>query len=131
MTLYELWMNRVEQENLGAGNDLPEVLYAAGGVERELRELRRALDDEQRLAAQEAPRPAVLIQGQATPPAQRQPIGGPYAAVRPVREASYNFVNLVSWARSTVDRTDRPFKPGSSSRAGLLPALRSRRAMRD
>ena len=41
-----------------------------------------------------------------------------------MREASYNFVNLVSWARSTVDRTDRPFKPGSSSRAGLLPALR-------
>ena len=128
---YATWQGLAEAR--GAGGDvqqymtrglLAEVLYAAGGVERELRELRRALDDEQRLAAQEAPRPAVLIQGQATPPAQRQPIGGPYAAVRPVREASYNFVNLVSWARSTVDRTDRPFKPGSSSRAGLLPALR-------
>jgi hypothetical protein len=128
---YASWQRLAEAR--GAGGDvqqymtrglLAEVLYAAGGVERELRGLRQALDDEQRLATQEAPRPAVLLQGHATPAAQRQPIGGPYAAVRPVREASYNFVNLVSWARSTVDRTDRPFKPGSSSRAGLLPALR-------
>ena len=125
VTLYELWMNRVEQENLGAGHGLPEVLYAAGGVERELRDLRKALDGEQRLAAQEPPRPTVLLQGPSAPApaAQRQPIGGPYAAARPVREASYSFVNLVSWARATVDRTDRPAKPGSSGRAGLLPTL--------
>jgi len=126
VTLYELWMNRVEQEKLGADDGLlPEVLYAAGGVERELRDLRKALDDEQQLAAQEPPRPTVLLQGPSAPApaAQRQPIGGPYAAARPVREASYSFVNLVSWARSTVDRTDRPAKPGSSGRAGLLPSL--------
>ena len=158
VTLYELWMSRVEREKLGAGDStwadltrtpqyatwqrlveargaggnvqhymtgglLSEVLYAAGGVERELRELRQALDDQQQQVAQ-APRPAVLLQAPATPAAQRQPIGGPYLAVRPVREASYSFVNLVSWARSTVDRTDRPYKPGSSGRAGLLPALR-------
>ena len=126
VTLYELWMNRVEQEKLGADDGLlPEVLYAAGGVERELRDLRKALDDEQQLAAQEPPRPAVLLQERSAPApaAQRQPIGGPYAAARPVREASYSFVNLISWARSTVDRTDRPAKPGSSGRAGLLPSL--------
>ena len=127
--LYELWMNRVEQEKLGADDGLlPEVLYAAGGVERELRDLRKALDDEQRLAAQEPPRPAVQLQERSAPApaaAQRQPIGGPYAAARPAREASYSFVNLVSWARSTVDRTDRPSKPGSSGRTGLLPSLPS------
>ncbi len=126
VTLYELWMNRVEQEKLGADDGLlPEVLYAAGGVERELRDLRKALNDGQQLAAQEPPRPTVLLQGPSAPPpaAQRQPIGGPYAAARPVREASYSFVNLVSWARSMVDRTDRPSKPGSSGRAGLLPSL--------
>jgi hypothetical protein len=125
VTLYELWMNRVEQEKLDADAGLPEVLYAAGGVERELRDLRKALDDEQQLAAQEPPRPTVLLQGPSAPApaAQRQPIGGPYAAARPVREASYSFVNLVSWARLTVDRTDRPAKPGSSGRAGLLPTL--------
>jgi hypothetical protein len=126
VTLYELWMNRVEQEKLGADDGLlPEVLYAAGGVERELRDLRKALDDEQQLTAQEPPRPTVLLQERPAPApaAQRQPIGGPYAAARPVREASYSFINLVSWARSTVDRTDRPSKPGSSGRAGLLPSL--------
>jgi hypothetical protein len=167
VTLYEMWMRRVEQEKLGARDDtwadladtpqyatwqrlaeargaggdvqhymtrglLSEVLYAAGGVERELRELRKALNDGQQPAAQDAPRPApqnatrpsVLLQGQPVPAAQRQPIGGPYAAVRPGREASYSFVNLLSWARSTVERTDRPYKPGSSGRVGLLPALR-------
>jgi hypothetical protein len=161
VTLYELWMSRVEQEKLaarddawadlagtpqyatwqrlaearGAGGDVPhymargllsEVLYAAGGVEREFRELRRALDDGQQVAAQEPPRPAVLLRGEPAPAAQRQPIGGAHAAAaaRSVREASYSFVNLLSWARSTAERTDRPFQPGSSARAGLLPALR-------
>jgi hypothetical protein len=40
-----------------------------------------------------------------------------------MREASYSFINLLSWARSTVERTDRPYRPGSAERAGLLPAL--------
>ncbi len=159
VTLYELWMSRVEREKLGAGDGawadlagtpqyatwrrlaeargagddvqhymtrglLSEVLYAAGGVERELGRLRQALDGARQVTAREAPRPTVLLQGQAAPAAQRQPIGGPYAAVRPVREASYSFVNLLSWARSTVERTDRAYQPGSSGRAGLLPALR-------
>ena len=42
---------------------LAEVLFAAGGVERELRELRKAVGDGQR-AAQEPPRPSVLVQVQ-------------------------------------------------------------------
>lgn len=138
VTRYELWLGRAEQEKLAArsalwevpettaGDLLAEVLYAAGGVEREFRELRRALDDGQRVAAQAPPKPTVLLQGEHAPAAQRQPIGGAHAAAaaRSVREASYSFVNLLSWARSTVEHADHAAKPGSSARAGLLPALR-------
>jgi hypothetical protein len=88
---------------------LAEVLYAAGGVERELRELRRALKDGQRPASPGAP---------PEPTSARALV-----AARPVRDASYSFVNLLSWARLTVDRTDRPYRPGLSRRTGLLPAL--------
>lgn len=88
---------------------LAEVLYAAGGVERELRELRRALKDGQR-----PPSPGVPPE----PTSARALV-----AARPVRDASYSFVNLLSWARLTVDRTDRPYRPGLSRRTGLLPAL--------
>jgi hypothetical protein len=88
---------------------LAEVLYAAGGVERELHELRRALHDGQRPASAGAP---------PEPTSARALV-----AARPVRDASYSFVNLLSWARLTVDRTDRPYRPGLSRRTGLLPAL--------
>jgi hypothetical protein len=128
---YATWQRLAEAR--GAAGDVPhylthgllaEVLYAAGGVERELRELRKALDDGQRLSGQEAPRPSVLVQVQSAPaPPGRQPARA-FVATRPVREASYSFVNLLSWARSTVERTDRPYRPGTSGRAGLLPALR-------
>jgi hypothetical protein len=103
---------------------LAEVLFAAGGVERELRELRQAVGDGQR-AAQEPPRPSVLVQvqQQASAP-QGRTAARSFVSARPVREASYSFVNLLSWARATVERTDRPYQPGSSGRAGLLPALR-------
>ena len=52
-----------------------------------------------------------------------QPIVGSYGAAPPVRDASYAFINLLSWARATVERTDRRYKSGSKERAGLLPAL--------
>jgi hypothetical protein len=147
VTLYEIWMRRVEQEKLGAragiwadlrdtpqfadwqqlaegrgvdvgqnrsrdagvqrymtGGLLAEVLYAAGGVERELSQLRQALDRE--------------------PPSAGDGPAGALIAARPVREASYRFVNLICWARATVDNTDRPYRPGQSGRAGLLAALR-------
>jgi hypothetical protein len=103
---------------------LAEVLFAAGGVERELRELHKAVGDGQR-AAQEPPRPSVLVQvQQQTSALQGRPDARAFVSARPVREASYSFVNLLSWARATVERTDRPYQPGSSGRAGLLPALR-------
>jgi hypothetical protein len=148
VTRYEIWMRRVQQEKLGARGDLwadfsdapqyaewkqlaeergvdpgengnqqhyiargllAEVLYAAGGVERELHELRRALRD--------GPQPA--SPGAPPDPASARAL----VAARPVRDASYSFVNLLSWARLTVDRTDRPYRPGLSRRTGLLPAL--------
>jgi hypothetical protein len=150
VTLYEIWMGRAERDKLGAWDDnwaelsrkpqyeswrrlaeargagqdvqhyvtrslLSEVIYAAGGVEREFLQLRKALADVRQLADEAAP--------PHPQPAQGQPVSGPYVAARPVREASYCFVNLLSWARSTVERTDRPYKPGSPQRAGLLPAL--------
>jgi hypothetical protein len=88
---------------------LAEVLYAAAGVERELRELRRAVKD--------GP-------GSTGPGAPPEPTSArALVAARPVRDASYSFVNLLSWARLTVDRTDRPYRPGLSRRTGLLPAL--------
>jgi hypothetical protein len=102
---------------------LAEVLFAAGGVERELRELRKAVEDGRR-ATQEPRRPSVLVQVQQASAPQGQPAARTFVSARPVREASYSFVNLLSWARATVERTDRPHQPGSSGRAGLLPALR-------
>jgi hypothetical protein len=150
VTLYEIWMGRAERDKLGARDDnwaelgrapqyeswrrlaeargpgqdvqhyvtrslLSEVVYAAGGVERELLQLRKTLANVRQLADEAAP--------PHPQPAQGQPVSRPYVAARPVREASYCFVNLLSWARSTVERTDRPYKPGSSQRTGLLPAL--------
>ena len=158
VTLYELWLRRVEQQKLGTrpaiwadlretpqfadwqqlaegrGVDigqngsreagvqhymtsglLSEVLYAAGGVERELQILRRALHSQH-------PRPADTPA--TTKTATKDGPAGALIAGRPVRDASYSFVNLVSWARATVDNTDRPYRPGLSGRAGLLAALR-------
>ena len=135
LTQYEMWMRRVEREQLGArdgtwaelgstpqyatwrrlaeargaGDDVPrymthsllsEVIYAAGGVERDFQQLCKALADARRSAGEAA-----------------------HGAALPMREASYCFVDLLGWARSTVERTDRPYRPGSSERAGLIPAL--------
>jgi hypothetical protein len=132
VTLYELWMRRVEREKLGARDDagadlgdlLAEVLYAAGGVERELRELRKTHDDARQLAGREPPPPTVRLQVEPDPAAPPvRPTARTLVAARPQREASYCFINLLSWARLTVERTDRPHKPGTSGRTGLLPAL--------
>ena len=150
LTRYEIWMRRVRREQLGAWDEnwtdlsstaqfaawrklaeargdrsdvpgyltrslLPEVLYAAGGVERELGQLRKALADVEQFAGEAPGRPA--------PAAVEQPIVGSYGAAPPVRAASYSFIDLLSWARATVERTDRRYKAGSTERAGLLPAL--------
>ena len=94
---------------------LAEVVYAAGGVERELGRLRKALADVPKSASEAAIRPA-------HPREERLKVGS-YGADPAIREASYSFVNLLSWARATVERTDRRYRPGSPERAGLLPAL--------
>ena len=112
---------------------LAEVLYAAGGVERELQEVRKTLGYQLRPAAEVPPHPPVPPRPRQSPESAHPlaPAGRPgrlptrgLIAGRPVRDASYSFVNLISWARLTVDRTDRPGRPGSSERAGLLAALR-------
>ncbi len=150
LTRYEIWMRRVQREQLGfrrenwadlsstaqyagwrqlaeargasadvqdymARSLLSEVIYAAGGVERELGHLRKALADVQQFAGEATARPS--------PPSEERPIFGPHVAAPSMREASYSFINLLSWARSTVERTDRRYRPRSSERAGLLPAL--------
>jgi hypothetical protein len=94
---------------------LSEVLYAAGGVERELGHLTTALADVQR-AADDA-------LSQQTVSAANWPVHGHHITTTSMREASYIFINLLAWARSMRERTDRRYKPGSSERAGLLPAL--------
>jgi len=150
LTRYEIWMRRVRREQLGAWSgtwadlssttqyaawrqlaeargataDVPgyltssllsEVIYAAGGVERELGQLRKALEDMQQFTGEAAARPSRS--------SAEGLVFGSYGAAPPVREASYSFVNLLSWARSTVDRTDRRYGSRSPERAGLLPAL--------
>ena len=179
LTQYEMWMRRVEREQLGArdgtwaelgstpqyatwrrlaeargaGDDVPrymthsllsEVIYAAGGVEREFQQLRKALADARRSTGEATPHSSSspgpvnapgrgIAPGQASSPEQgiapgqasspEQGIPRSYGAAPPMREASYCFVDLLGWARSTVERTDRPYRPGSSERAGLIPAL--------
>jgi hypothetical protein len=150
LTRYEIWMRRVRREQLGAwdenwtdlsstaqyaawrqlaeargdsadvqgyltGSLLSEVLYAAGGVERELGQLRKALADVQQFTGEATARPART--------AEERPIVGSYGAPPSVRVATYSFVNLLSWARATVERTDRRYRSRSPERAGLLPAL--------
>lgn len=95
---------------------LPEVLYAAGGVERELEHLRAALAEVQQFADEAAalhPHPS---------PAE-WPAFGYHVSTPAMRDVWYSFANLLSWARSVVERTSRPYKPRSTEQAGLLPAL--------
>ena len=90
---------------------LSEVLYAAGGVERELGLLRRALADVQHLPGEATARPA--------PPAVQQPIVGSYGAAPPVRDAS-------STASSTCLAGREP--PWSAPTGGTSRAPRSEQA---
>jgi hypothetical protein len=95
---------------------LPEVIYAAGGVERELVQLRTAIADVQRFANE------ALAQHPRSP--EDWPPSGLRIATPAMRDASYIFTNLLSWARSTLDRTERWDRHGNVREpAGLLPAL--------
>jgi hypothetical protein len=95
---------------------LGEVIYAAGGVERELGQLSAALADVQRFADEAATHHPL-------PSPENWPPWGYHVSTPAMRDVSYSFVNQLSWARSTIERTDRPYRPGSAERAGLLPAL--------
>ena len=88
---------------------LPEVLYAAGGVERELGHLADALAQVQ-LAADN-----VL--------AGRDISAANWPGTRSPNLHRYIFINLLSWARAVRERTSRRYKPGSAEQAGLLSAL--------
>jgi hypothetical protein len=95
---------------------LPEVIYAAGGVERELGQLCTAPADVQQFADES------LAQHPRSP--EEWPTSGLRIAAPLMREASYIFTNLLSWARSTLDRTERGDRHGDVREpAGLLPAL--------
>ena len=95
---------------------LPEVIYAAGGVERELGLIRTALADVQRFADEG------IALFPRTP--EEWPTCGWHVSTPSMREASYSFTNLLSWARSAMDRTERRDMQGNVVEpAGLLPAL--------
>jgi hypothetical protein len=94
---------------------LPEMLYAAGGVERELGHLADALAKVQ-LAADN------VLAGRDLS-AANWPECGHHIVTDDMRQASYIFINLLSWARAVRERTSRRYKPGSAEQAGLLPAL--------
>jgi hypothetical protein len=95
---------------------LAEVLYAAGGVERELGHLAATLEKVQ-LAADNA------LAGRRDLSAANWPTHGHHISTDAMQQASYIFVNLLSWARAVRERTSRRYKPGSAEQAGLLPAL--------
>lgn len=95
---------------------LREVIYAAGGVERELVQLRATMADVQQFADE------ALVQHPRS--AEEWPTCGLGIATPSMRVASYIFTNLLSWARSTLDRTERLDRHGHvRESAGLLPAL--------
>ncbi len=95
---------------------LPEVIHAAGGVEREYALLQAAMADVQRFGEEAATRHPY------TDPAAKWPLGK-NVTPKSMRDVSYSFADMLTWARATEERTDRRYKPGGRERAGLLPAL--------
>jgi hypothetical protein len=119
---YDDWQQLIQSRS-GTGDPqyymtrslLPEVLYAVGGVERELCHLATALEQIQ-LAADNALAGRDLS-------AANWPTCGHHISTDAMQQASYIFVNLLSWARAVRERTSRRYKPRSAEQAGLLPAL--------
>lgn len=119
---YADWQEFARSRGLGVADQyhmtrglLTEVLYAAGGLEREVAKLGAALAEVQR-AADVVPNCPTAGSPQAQP-------GKSHITTPAMREASYAFVNVLSWSRAVRERVDRRYKPGISERAGLLPAL--------
>jgi hypothetical protein len=95
---------------------LREVVHAAGGVEKELERVERALE-----AAQLWTNEAV----KAIPPSADELASEykSYSVAPSLHDASYAFVNLVTWTRAVRDRVKRKHIP-SKHPIGLLPALK-------
>jgi len=91
-----------------------EVIYAAGGVERELAQMQAALEEAQAWTDR-AP--------SSFPEHREKPLHGSYSAAPTLVDASYAFVNLLTWARTLRERVERPWRPRSPRKVGLLPAL--------
>lgn len=115
------WRPLVEGR-LGVGNVwyfmtrelLPEVMYAAGGVEREFGLFQAAMANVTLSTQESATRPPY------SSPDVKWPLGK-NVSPKSMRDVSYGFTNMLTWVRSVEERTDRPYKAGE--RAGLLPAL--------
>jgi len=93
---------------------LPDVIDAAGGVEREYGLLQVAMAEVQRYGEEAATRLPYAD------PAAKWPMGK-NVSPKLMRDVWYGFANMLTWARATEERTDRPYRAGE--RAGLLPAL--------
>jgi hypothetical protein len=91
-----------------------EVIHAAGGVERELAQVQAALEEAQAWTDQAALK---------FPRERERPLLGFSAAAPTLVDVSYAFVNLLMWARTLRERVERGWRPGSSKKVGLLPAL--------
>jgi hypothetical protein len=83
-------------------------------VERELAQVEAALEEAQAWTDQ-----AVLN----FPSEREKPLRGVNAAAPSLVDVSYAFVNLLIWARTLRERVERPWRPRSTKRVGLLPAL--------
>ena len=92
-----------------------EVMYAASGVERELHRLEAALVEAQAWVDERVS----PLGGDELKPTEPMLWGTPSMA-----DASYAFINLLTWARTVRERVDRKGPPKSGTRVGLLPALR-------
>jgi hypothetical protein len=91
-----------------------EVIYAAGGVERELAQMQAALEEAQAWTDRAS---------SSFPEHREKPLHASHSAAPTLADASYAFVNLLTWARTLRERVERPWRSRSPKKVGLLPAL--------
>lgn len=90
---------------------VPEIIFAAGGIEREIEALRAASQIAQAYADAYMPRPIPQ-------PVMGPPTIGPHAS----HHAAYAVMNALTWTRAVQERVKRT-DPGRGP-AGLLPSLK-------
>lgn len=91
--------SRIDTQYRMTRNLLSEVIYAAGGVEREFGLLAAALADVQQFADESAE------SGSPRPSLEEWRPSVWHVTTPSMREASYAFANLLIWARATMERT--------------------------